>query len=58
MNHYIVNKYLFVTILLLSSCGVMAQNFGVTHTGRNTGQPQYPLKEYHELENPVPINFK
>jgi len=58
MNHYIVYKYLFVTLLLLSSCGVMAQNFGVTHTGRNTGQPQYPLKEYHELENPVPINFK
>lgn len=58
MNHYIVYKYLFVTLLLLSSCGVMAQIFGVTHTGRNTGQPQYPLKEYHELENPVPINFK
>ena len=57
MDRYIV-KYLFVTLLLFSSYGVIAQNYGVTHTGRNTGQSQYPLKDYHELENPLPVNYE
>lgn len=58
MNQSVVYKFLFNTLLFLSSCVVMAQNFGVTHTGRNTGQSQYPLKDYHELENPVQVNYE
>ena len=58
MNQSVVYKSLFNILLFLSSCVVMAQNYGVTHTGRNTGQPQYPLEEYHELENPVQVNYE
>ena len=49
-----INIILLAT-LICCSIQVIAQN-GVTHTGRNTGQPQYPTKEYQELENPVAVN--
>lgn len=43
-------------MMLLFAPTVQAQNQGVTHTGRNTGQPQYPTKEYRELDNPVAVD--
>lgn len=52
-----MKKYLlFIVVLIVTSITVSAQNQGVTHTGRNTGQVQYPLKEYKELENPVAVD--
>ena len=52
-----MKKYLlFIVVLIVSSFTVSAQNQGVTHTGRNTRQMQYPLKEYQELENPVTVD--
>ena len=42
--------------LSLCSMQVMAQQNGVTHTGRNIGQPAYPKTSYVELENPVAVN--
>ena len=52
-----MKKYLlFIVVLIVTSFTVSAQNQGVTHTGRNTGQVQYPLKEYQELENPVAVD--
>ena len=43
--------------MLVVTLTTQAQNQGVTHTGRNTGQPQYPTTQYHELENPVAVNL-
>lgn len=47
---------LLVAVMIAAFLPVLAQNQGVTHTGRNTGQPLYPIKEYQELANPVPVN--
>ena len=47
-------------ILILSFCvlplSLFSQANGVTHAGRNTGQPMFPKKEYKELPNPVAVN--
>ena len=47
---------LLIASLIAVAFPVAAQNQGVTHTGRNTGQPQYPLQSYRELDNPVAVD--
>ena len=54
------NKSVLLKLALAMVCCVpftfYAQINGVTHAGRNTGQPMFPKKEYKELPNPVVVN--
>lgn len=38
--------------------GMAQEEMGITHSGRPTGQKQFPIENYQELENPVKTDLK
>lgn len=53
MNNHFRHLALAASLLLSFVRPAAAQEEGVTHSGRPTGQPPCPLTEYRELPNPV-----
>ena len=52
MNHYIFIKGLLLFCLSSTTMSAQPRN-GHTHSGRDTGQPPFPLETYQELPNPI-----